>query len=150
MKETAEKLNAALDKFLNDSPKPADWSFKPSPDKWSAKEVLGHLIDSAHVNLMRFVRCTYEEKFRLVYQQNEWVAAQCYQQANKDELLTLWNLVNRQIATTIANYPADRRKITCDAGQAEPKFHTVEFLAADYVDHMQHHLNQIIALSHGH
>ena len=33
----------------------ADFEAKPNPTKWSKKEVLGHLIDSAHTNLRRFV-----------------------------------------------------------------------------------------------
>ena len=34
----------------------AQFSFKPSPKKWSKKEILGHLIDSATNNHHRFIR----------------------------------------------------------------------------------------------
>lgn len=33
---------------------------KPSPGKWSKKEILGHLVDSAGNNLHRFVRGQYD------------------------------------------------------------------------------------------
>jgi DinB superfamily len=33
----------------------AEFSAKPNPTKWSKKEVLGHLIDSAENNLRRFI-----------------------------------------------------------------------------------------------
>ncbi|MEP3387582.1 MAG: DinB family protein, partial [Reichenbachiella sp.] len=33
-----------------------DWNNKPSPEKWSKKEVLGHLADSAMNNIHRFIR----------------------------------------------------------------------------------------------
>ena len=33
-----------------------EMSFKPDPHKWSKKEILGHLIDSAANNHQRFVR----------------------------------------------------------------------------------------------
>jgi len=146
----AKKLQQTIDEFLNNSPKPHHWTYRPAPGKWSAKEIIGHLTDSAHVNLQRFVRCTYEEQFKLIYAQNEWVAAQHYQDADLTEMLELWRLVNMQIARVLDSYPADRWQATCDTGHGEISYRTVEFLAKDYIVHMQHHLNQIIALSHGH
>jgi len=149
MNKIAQHLTDTINNFIDNSPKPADWAYKPAPDKWSAKEIIGHLIDSAHINLQRFVRCTYEEKFKLIYFQDEWVAAQHYQEADLTDLLNLWKSVNGQIARVLDNYPADRWQATCDSNHGEPVYHTVEFLADDYVRHMQHHLNQIIALSNG-
>lgn len=66
--------------------------------------------------------------------------AQHYQDANINELIELWRLINSQIITVLNNYPAERLQSACNN-------HTVEFLAADYIDHMRHHLNQIIALT---
>ena len=149
MNTIAATLANAVDDFLTNSPKPLDWAYKPAPEKWSAKEIIGHLIDSGHINLQRFVRCTYEEGFKLIYFQNEWVAAQHYQDAPVDELLTLWKLVNQQIVRVLAHYPADRWQATCDNNRDAPTYHTIEFLADDYIRHMQHHLNQIILLSDG-
>ncbi|WP_431200738.1 DinB family protein [Mucilaginibacter sp. P25] len=108
------------------------------------KEVVGHLIDSAQINLQRFVRCTYEENFRLTYQQVEWVAAARYQDADINELIELWALLNLQIVRVLENYPADRWSARCDNSKTEPKLQTVEWLAADYVDHMLHHLKNIL------
>lgn len=113
-----------------------DWNLKPAPDKWSAKEVIGHLIDSALINLHRFVRCTYEDGFALIYLQNEWVKGQQYQGADIAGLLQLWRLLNQQIQRVLDAYPADRWSATCND-------HTVEFLVHDYVVHMQHHLKEI-------
>jgi hypothetical protein len=101
------------------------------------------LIDSAHINLQRFVRCTYEERFKLIYYQEEWVQAQHYASADIDELLQLWQLVNKQIVRVLANYPAGRWQITCDNNKGEPVYNTVEFIASDYIAHMLHHLNQL-------
>lgn len=47
----------------------SDSSFKPSPSKWSGKEYLGHLIDSAQSNIRRFVVAQYEDKPHIVYAQ---------------------------------------------------------------------------------
>lgn len=144
MKNITAQLNQAIEKFLNSTVHSVDWEFKYSPEKWSGKEIIGHLIDSAQVNLQRFVRCTYQENFKLVYDQVEWVQAQHYQQAQLDELLSLWRLLNRQIIRVLENYPVDRLQAQCDNSKTEQSLHTVEFLAQDYVEHLEHHLNQII------
>jgi hypothetical protein len=118
-----------------------DWDFKPMADKWSKKEIIGHLIDSATNNLSRFVRCTYEQNFKLVYAQNEWVAAQHYQDAKIEDLLIIWRLLNRQISRVLKNYPAQAWQNTCD----NDEIRTVEQLVKDYVAHLSHHLEQIIS-----
>ena len=101
------------------------------------------MIDSAHINLQRFVRCTYEGGFKLIYHQDEWVAAQHYKDADAADLLKLWELVNWQIARVLNNYPADRWQTTCDNSREGTGYHTVEFLAKDYIAHLQHHLDQL-------
>ena len=122
---------------------PIDWEQRPAPGKWSNKEIIGHLCDSAQINLQRFVRCTYEEKFKLIYEQVEWVQAQRYQQANLSELLSLWQLLNKQIIRVLENYPPGRLQTQCDNSKTETSLHTVEWLAQDYVEHLEHHLRQI-------
>jgi hypothetical protein len=143
MKETAQKLATVTDEFLTRRAANINWENQAAPGKWTNKQIIGHLIDSAHINLQRFVRCTYEEGFKLIYFQEEWVAAQHYEQADITELLKLWELVNRQIVRVLANYPADRARVKCDNGRYEPSLNTVAFLADDYIVHMQHHLNQL-------
>ena len=144
MKDTAQNLNAIVDDFLLNTALSVNWQNEAASGKWTNKEIIGHLIDSAHINLQRFVRCTYEEGFKLIYFQEEWVQAQHYRDADLTGLLKLWELVNRQIARVLQNYPADRTQIKCDNGRDEPSFNTVEFLANDYIVHMQHHLDQLI------
>ena len=39
----------------------ADAAKRPAPGKWSAKEVIGHLIDSAAHNHQRFVRARWQD-----------------------------------------------------------------------------------------
>ena len=140
--DTTIKLKQTINDILNRDTEAIDWATKPAPRKWSKKQIIGHLIDSAQVNLQRFVRCTYEENFKLTYEQVEWVDAQHYQDAGIKELLGLWNLLNLQIIRVLENYPAGRLQAQCDNSKTEPSLHTVEWLAADYVAHMQHHLKQ--------
>lgn len=139
-----DNLTPAIDVFLQlIHNKPVDWESKPAPGKWSNKEIMGHLCDSATINMQRFVRCTYEENFKLIYEQDEWVTAQHYQEMDIAVLLELWRLLNAQIARVLSNYPADRWQAQCDTSKKEIGLHTVEWLAADYVVHLQHHLNQV-------
>ncbi|MGN6398403.1 MAG: DinB family protein [Mucilaginibacter sp.] len=140
--DTVRNLNETINDILNRDVNTIDWATKPAPDKWSKKQIIGHLIDSAQANLQRFVRCTYEENFKLTYEQDEWVEAARYQEADISELLDLWKLLNLQIARVLINYPADRLQAQCDNSKTDPSLHTVEWLAADYVAHMQHHLKQ--------
>ncbi|MEO3407424.1 DinB family protein [Mucilaginibacter sp. CAU 1740] len=144
MNSTISKLNETINAVRQLKNQQVDWAHKASPLKWSKKEVIGHLIDSAQINLQRFVRCTYEEGFRLTYEQVEWVKAARYQHADIDDLIDLWALLNLQIARVLENYPADRLTAKCDNSKHEPNLQTVEWLAADYVEHMLHHLKDIL------
>jgi hypothetical protein len=143
MKEIAKSLEKAMMDFLNTDLLTKNWNYKAGPNKWSKKEIIGHLIDSAQINLQRFVRSTYTENFTLTYDQVEWVDAQHYINAEIEELLELWRLLNRQIMRVLENYPTHRLQIQSDTGKTTVCFHTVEHLAQDYVNHLNHHLNAI-------
>jgi hypothetical protein len=49
--------------------------FKSSPVRWSKKEIIGHMVDSAQNNIRRFIVAQYEEIPVIVYNQDKWVAA---------------------------------------------------------------------------
>jgi hypothetical protein len=145
METPGDRLTQVIDEFLIGLiTVDVDWETKSGPDRWSAKEIIGHLLDSANINLHRFVRCTYEQGFKLRYQQNEWVAVQHYQEAKIEDLLTMWRLTNRQISRVLNNYPHSAWLNTCDTGKNEVELHTVEFLASDYLVHLEGHLRQIL------
>ncbi len=119
-----------------------EFSAKPLPHKWSKKEVLGHLIDSAENNLRRFICGQYEATPPfIVYQQDFWVASNGYQSMDKQDLVDLWRLVNLRICAVLTNMPPANYQRQCDTGS----LHTLEWLAVDYVKHLKHHLNQIIS-----
>jgi hypothetical protein len=121
----------------------ADWSAKPNARKWSKKEILGHLVDSALTNLRRFIMTQYQPGEKIVYHQDEWVALQGYQQVELNELTTLWVALNQQIARVIQRIPEDKLQFTCDTGKLGIELHSLEFLIDDYLVHLQHHLAQI-------
>ncbi len=122
-----------------------EWAAKPDPARWSKKEIIGHLIDSAQNNLRRFVVTQYTVNQHIVYDQNQWVALQQYQNADTADLLDLWRLLNFQIARVIENMSPERLVYTCDTGKNGPELHSLDWLIEDYLAHTQHHLRQIMA-----
>ena len=114
---------------------------KPLPGKWSKKETLGHLIDSAQNNIRRFIVAQYEESPVITYAQDSWVAISNYQQYNTNDLVDLWILINKHAMAILASPIFDPTK-TCITG--EP--HNLEWIAEDYIKHLLHHLHQVLDL----
>ncbi len=127
-------------------------SQKPAPGKWSPKEILGHLVDSASHNHQRFVRAQFTEDLVFPgYEQERWVSAQNYQGAPWTELVALWRSYNLHLSRVIAGIPAPARGAlrhrhnldeiawkTIPAGQPA----TLEYFLRDYVEHLKHHVAQ--------
>ncbi|MBL7703206.1 MAG: DinB family protein [Ferruginibacter sp.] len=119
-----------------------DFTYKPLLHKWSGKEYLGHLIDSAQINIRRFVVGQYELKPYIVYDQEMWVAAANYQDYPLGDLIDLWALINKHIVILLKNMPEavyENEVLTQDV-------HTLQWLAADYNKHLLHHLHQVLNL----
>ena len=123
----------------------AVWNNKPQPLKWSKKELLGHLIDSACTNIRRLVVGQYEQGVKIVYQQDEWVKYQNYQETDITEVKMLWKLLNYQISRVIENIPEEKLQNTCDTGKGKIEMHSFSFFIDDYLVHLRYHLNQITA-----
>jgi hypothetical protein len=136
-----ETIQKATQHFIHSDLK--NWNVKSKPEKWSKNEILGHLIDSANNNIQRFVRGTYDNKFKVVYHQDEWVNVQHYNMADTKELISLWHLLNQQIVRILVHYPPDRKEILCDTGKQDTAYLTMDFLAQDYIDHLEYHLKQL-------
>ena len=122
-----------------------DFSFKPNPSKWSRKEVVGHLIDSAQNNLRRFIVGQYENEPNIVYEQEFWVKANAYQQTKQEAVIKLWELMNMQICSVLSSMPKENYSRLCNTGRDAPNLKSLEWLASDYVKHLKHHINKVIA-----
>ncbi|HCD9235070.1 hypothetical protein CMU89_02165 [Elizabethkingia anophelis] len=120
-----------------------EWSYKASPEKWSRKEILGHLCDSAFTNIRRFVVTQYKENENIVYDQDEWVKAQNYQNIPAAEVINLWKSLNYQIVHIVENMPDEALQRSCDTSKTTPEILTLEVLIKGYIDHLHHHLKTI-------
>lgn len=120
-----------------------EWSYKASPEKLSRKEILGHLCDSAFTNIRRFVVTQYKENENIVYDQDEWVKAQNYQNIPAAEVINLWKSLNYQIVYIVENMPDEALQRTCDTSKTTPEILTLEVLIKGYIDHLHHHLKTI-------
>lgn len=144
MQEIASQLESLIDEHtaaLRNIPA-AKMEHKPSPAKWSKKEIIGHMADSAQNNIRRFVVAQYEETPQILYNQDQWVAISNYQQYKTADLITLWQLLNKHIVVILKNTSPEMAQRTCQTQD----LHTIEWLAEDYVKHLRHHLHQVLDL----
>lgn len=116
---------------------------RPAPGKWSPKEILGHLIDSAANNHQRFIRSQYEELPVVVYDQDAWNRLNGYEHLHGKHVLAFWELYNRHLLAIIRLMPEENAGKLCRSG-GEPV--TLGWLIDDYITHMEHHLRQITDL----
>jgi DinB superfamily len=101
-----------------------------APGKWTPKQIIGHLIDSACNNHSRFVRAQFSDELYFPgYRQEEWVAVQRYDTASWSDLLALWRCYNLHIARIVAVMPEieihkARPRHTLDPGSWRPSWRT--------------------------
>ena len=115
----------------------------PPNQGWSKKQELGHLLDSATNNRVRFIRASLEGGFAAPsYDGDGWVRMGGHGDAPWSELVDLWAALNRALVRVLDRIPHDRLSATCRVGDNEPV--TLAFLIEDYVAHMQHHLDHIL------
>jgi hypothetical protein len=120
-----------------------DFELKSSETKWSKKEILGHLIDSAINNLQRFTEIQYAEKpFTIrTYLQDELVKANDYQNKNILDLLHLLIELNKHIVYLINNQTEETLKYEIILPNQAIK--NLQWLIEDYFNHFYHHIKQI-------
>ena len=123
--------------------------------KWSVKQIVGHLIDSAANNHRRFVLAQLNDDFTFQgYDQEAWVAAQDYQHESWPLLVDLWRLYNLHLihvascipasVLSAPRHPHSLHQLAWESvDEATPV--TLEFLVRDYIGHARHHLDQIFA-----
>jgi hypothetical protein len=116
------------------------------PGGWRGTEILGHLIDSALNNHLRFVRAALEGAYEGPgYDQAGWVALHGYAGLRWHELLDQWRAHNRLLARIVERIPETQLGAECRVAGGAPV--TLAVLIDDYVRHLGHHVDQIETLS---
>jgi hypothetical protein len=112
-------------------------------DAWSRKEELGHLIDSAANNHIRFVLATIDTEYRGPgYAQDKWVDAHGYRELPWGMLVDFWYRYNVLLAHLIGRIPEDHFNNRCVIGWGVV---SLRFVIEDYALHLQHHLDHILS-----
>lgn len=145
MKDIADEIRSIIAQALGQLAlmEPDEVSSKETPDSWSKKEVLGHLIDSAANNHQRFVRaCNNVAATFPTYSQEDWVRIQQYNESDWETLVELWSAYNRHLSDVIERLPQDAMSSRCNIGKENTV--TLEFVVRDYLRHLRHHMRTIL------
>ena len=114
-----------------------------APGKWSRKELIGHLIDSAANNHHRFVKAQFTDRLPISrYDQGSWVKYQDYGNEPWAQLLQLWKSYNTHLLHVASRIPEEKLNSLCQLEDSECV--SLGFLVEDYVVHLKHHLKQIL------
>ena len=123
-------------------------------EKWSSKQIIGHLIDSAANNHARFVLAQLKDDLVFPgYEPDGWVSVQQYQNEPWAQLVELWRAYNLHLLHVMSHTPAETLLRQCThhslqtiafktVAASEPA--TLEYLMTDYVAHLRHHIGQIL------
>jgi hypothetical protein len=145
MQNISEELSRTISESAEAMKKlsPSGWDYRRGPGKWTRKQILGHLVDSAANNHQRFVRVQFEDTPFIRYDGDNWVAVQDYLNEPAEILIDVWLSYNRHLAYIITKIPENKLGNLCNVGKEEP--FPIEWIIKDYLRHMKHHLEQIIA-----
>ncbi len=143
IEQATNRLNFILEKVPNILTQISEekMSEKPSPNKWSKKEIIGHLIDSATNNHQRFIRGQFENIPEIRYNQDKWNEHNFYQHIDSKQIILFWTIYNKQLVEIIKRIPTENLKKQVKVGE---DLFSIEFLIIDYVEHLEHHLKQVI------
>ncbi|GGJ33289.1 DinB family protein [Deinococcus roseus] len=111
--------------------------------KWTRKQVMGHLIDSAATNHQRFVRGQLSTHAVIPgYHPDAWVEVQKYHLLPWNTILDLWYAYNQHLLGIASQIPPERlSNVIQIAGETFEA--PLEWWVTDYVRHLRHHLGQV-------
>ncbi len=144
MDDAARQLTSLLERYEPILRQRTDVSEETTGLQWSPVEILGHLIDSASNNHQRFVRMQLVPVLHFPDYQHEnrlWVRAQAYANCSWSALVDLWTALNRHLIHLLTWAPEDAAEHVWLQGNGSRI--PLRRLAADYVEHLEHHLRQL-------
>jgi hypothetical protein len=117
-------------------------SYRLDQDKWTLKEIIGHLIDSASNNHQRFIRFQLSDELEFPdYKRSEWLRIENHQKMQFNDLLSLFYFYNKLIINIVLNIDESSLKRKWNVPWDEnSSYITFEDLLAHYVRHLKDHL----------
>ncbi len=117
-------------------------SVKISEDKWTLKEIVGHLIYSASNNHQRIIRLQLCSDLDFPdYNKDEWLNTADYNSMNFHDLLSLHKYFNLLIAKLMLNVKKESLSNRWNFSFTEKKDHiTLEELIDHYLSHFKIHM----------
>lgn len=143
--DVGRELQRVIDAVADDLARITDAQAAETPavGKWSRKQIVGHMIDSASNNHQRFVRGVQDRGGQYPgYDQEFCVTLQRPNDVSWRVLVDLWSSYNRYLAHVIGALPANAAPYPMRVS-TNPET-TLLWLAADYVEHLKHHVNQVV------
>jgi hypothetical protein len=138
-----KELNSIINVFYNKYKDLNDeiTSKRPGNGKWTLKEILGHLIDSASNNHQRFVRLQIVDE--LIFpgygkDNSKWLEIEKYNELNFSDVILLWKQYNVLIGNIIKG--ADEGKLENYWIKSDGDKITLKDLMIDYVRHLKEHV----------
>ncbi len=111
---------------------------RPAQDKWSLKEIIGHLIDSASNNHQRFVRLQLGNLQNFpTYDKDLWISAQKYNQMDWKDITALWSSFNRMLLKVIEHMDTNALG---NVWTIDDKELALELIVNDYFRHLEWHI----------
>lgn len=119
----------------------------PAPDKWSVKQVLGHICDSERVFTYRMLRFARADKTEIEgFEQDDYVASANSNGRSTTQLLAELKSVRGATLSLLESLTAEE---TVRTGIANGKSISVRALAYVIAGHAQHHLEVMRARGKG-
>lgn len=114
-----------------------DASIRIADDKWTLKEMIGHLIDSASNNHQRFTRLQITNELEFPgYDAEIWVQIEKWNKMLWNEIVSLWRTYNYFIIMIIEEIDNIALK---NVWKRDDGIFTLEFLINDYYEHLLRH-----------
>ncbi|HEY8465151.1 MAG TPA: DinB family protein [Bacillota bacterium] len=122
-------------------------TYRLNNDRWTIKETVGHMVDSASNNIHRIIHLQYQPN-PLIYpdyanlgNNDKWVAIQNYQTEKWNDLVQLWKYLNLHIIHVINN--VNRDKLDYEWINALNQRVSLKEMIIDYLRHFKLHLSEI-------
>lgn len=117
---------------------PATFGDSKAGSKWTVKEILGHLVDSAVNHHQYWVRLHDGDLRFPPYDQDVWVDRAGYSDFPWQDLIRLWSGHNRLMASIAMQIPLEALH-----NRWHDKDRDLKNLLDHYVEHLRHHLASI-------